>query len=106
MRYIHDLYIMLSQGYVDKNADYPGCFAQVKVYGKPYYNTASFLYYPKEDEGNLSQKKKRYSNFYLYSCAIYEIVAPAHLGSDNYVLQIINTNCFKLFIDGDAARSV
>lgn len=36
--------------------------------------------------------KYAHNNFDLYFCAIYEIVAPAYLGSDRCVFQILKAN--------------
>lgn len=112
--YIYGLYMRLvlspkNTAKDDDDHDDPDGFVQVKVCDKLYRDAVNIPYYPEEGQGALmqkKQKKKLRAQFYVYLSAIYKVVAPAYLGSDNYVFQIRRASRLEPFTEGDAARSI
>lgn len=97
---------MLNPNYTDKDVDYLDRFLRVKVYGEPYCGAPDVLYKPNEGKGKLVQKKRLHKQFYVYFCAIYEIVASACLVSDDYIFQSPKANYLELFNQGNTARDI
>lgn len=96
IRYVSDLFmhLMLGPGYVGKDVGYPYGFVHIKVYKKPYYDAANLPYFPKEGGGNVAHKENHdtQGELYMYLCPICESAAPAYLGSDKCVCQILRSN--------------